>query len=194
MSQTTSSELTRTVDGVELPVPGTYALDLSHTDVGFVARHLMVSKVRGSFKSFSGAVTIADEPLESSVEVEIDTASIESRDEQRDGHLRSPDFLDVESFPKITYRSRKVKPTGDGRYKVDGELTIKDVTRPVTLDVTYEGVTADPWGGQRAGFSAVAEIDREDFGLTWNLALETGGWVVGKKVTIQIEAETIRQP
>ncbi|MBW3548790.1 MAG: YceI family protein [Actinobacteria bacterium] len=192
MSQTNLTELTRTVNGIVLPAPGSFALDPSHSHIGFSVRHMM-GKVRGRFASFSGTVTIAEEPVASSVDVTIDVSSIDTRDEQRDGHLRSPDFFDTESYPDMTYRSTGLTPKGDGRCRVEGELTIKGATRPVPLDLTFEGVGVDPWGNQRLGFSATAEIDREEFGLTWNQALETGGLLVGKKVAIEIEARAVRQ-
>jgi polyisoprenoid-binding protein YceI len=183
----------RLVEGEELPAAGTYALDASHSQVGFAVRHVMVSKTRGRFSDFAGTVEIGENPLESSVAVTIQTASIDTRDEQRDGHLRSGDFFDAEAFPTMTYESRSVRQVGEGRYIVDGDLTIKDVTKPVPLELTFEGGAADPWGGTRIGFSAKAELDREAFGLTWNQALETGGVLVGKKVSIEIEAEAVRQ-
>ena len=192
MTQTNIAELTRTVDGLALPAAGSFELDPSHSHVGFSVRHMM-GKVRGRFASFAGTVTIAEDPVESSVDVTIDVGSIDTRDEQRDGHLRSPDFFDAESHPKMTYRSTGLTSRGDGRYRVAGDLTIKGVTRPVPLDLTFEGVGIDPWGNQRLGFSATGEIDREQFGLTWNQALETGGVLVGKKVKIEIEAQTVRQ-
>jgi polyisoprenoid-binding protein YceI len=190
--QTTSAPL-RIVDGDEVPAAGTYTIDASHSEVGFSVRHLMVSKTRGRFSDMSGTVAIADDPLASAVEVTIGTASIDTRDEQRDGHLRSPDFFDVERYPAMTYRSTRVIPAGKGRWLVEGDLTLHGVTRNVPLEVTFEGAATDPWGGLRAGFSARTELDREDFGLTWNQALETGGVVVGKKVTIEIEAEAVLQ-
>lgn len=192
MTQTNLTELTRTVDGIALPTPGTFELDPSHTHVGFSVRHMM-GKVRGRFTSFSGTVTVADDPPDSSVEVSVDVGSVDTGDEQRDGHLRSPDFFDVESHPTMTYRSTGLTSEGEGRYRVEGDLTIKGVTRPVPLSLTFEGVGVDPWGNQRLGFSASAEIDREQFGLTWNQALETGGMLVGRKVTVNIEAEAVRQ-
>ena len=176
-----------------LPAPGTWVLDTTHTDVSFTARHLMVTKVRGRFPLQGGTITIAENPLESSVAVTIQTASVDTRDEQRDGHLRSGDFFDVEAWPTMTYQSRSVREAGKGRYILEGDLTIKGVTQPVPLELTYEGGATDPWGGVRIGFSAKAELDREAFGLTWNQTLETGGVIVGKKVTIEIEAETVRQ-
>jgi polyisoprenoid-binding protein YceI len=189
----TPTPLTRTVDGTEVPVAGTYALDGSHSSVGFSVRHLMVSKTKGRFNDFQGTVTIAEDPLASSVEVEIQVASVDSRDEARDGHLRSPDFFDADTYPTITYRSTQVTPAGKGRWIVEGELTVRDTTVAVPLEVTFEGGARDPWGGTRIGFTAHAELDREAFGLTWNQALETGGVLVGKQVRIDIEAEAIQQ-
>lgn len=193
MSDAGTSAQTRTVDGVEVPTPGTFEIDATHSHVGFSVRHMMVAKVRGRFDSVSGTITIADDPTASTVEVDIDAASIDTRDETRDGHLRSPDFLDVESHPEMTFRSTGVTAKGPGRYAVPGELTIHGVTRPVELDITYEGLTPkDPFGMQRLGFSAETEIDREDFGLTWNQVLETGGVMLGKNVKIEIEIEAVR--
>jgi len=193
MSTTETTTLTRTVDGAEVPAPGTYGLDVSHSSVGFSVRHLMVSKTKGRFADFAGTVTIAEDPLASSVEVEINAASVDTRDETRDGHLRSPDFFDAERFPTITYRSTKVTPAGKGTWTVEGDLTVGDVTRSVPLEVSFEGAAKDPWGGTRIGFTARTELDREAFGLTWNQALETGGVLVGKQVKIDIEAEAIQQ-
>ncbi len=192
-STTTVNPAIRTVNGENLPVAGTYALDSSHSEVGFAVRHLMVSKVRGRFSDVAGTIEIGESPLESSVAVTIQTASIDTRDEQRDGHLRSDDFFGVESYPTMTYVSRSVRAAGKGRYVVEGDLTIKGVSQPVPLELTFEGGGADPWGGVRIGFSAKAELDREAYGLTWNQALETGGVVVGKKVAIEIEAEAVKQ-
>jgi polyisoprenoid-binding protein YceI len=188
MSIAAPSDLTRTVDEIEVPAPGTYQLDPAHTDVGFQARHLMVSKVRGRFTDHSGTVVIDEDPTQSSVEVEIRTASVDTKDVGRDEHLRSADFLDVEQYPTMTFRSTSVRPAGS-RWVVDGELTIRGVTRPVSLDVKFEGAARNPWGTAALGFSADAEIDREEFGLTWNQALETGGVLVGKTVKIHIETE-----
>ena len=193
MSTTESTPLTRTVDGVDLPAPGTYVLDASHTDVGFSVRHLMVAKTKGRFAGVSGTVVIADDPLASSVEVTIDAASVDSRDDKRDEHLRSADFFDVEAHPVITYRSTAVVPAGRGTWTVDGELTVRGITRSVPLTVSFEGAATSPWGTTSIGFTASAEVDREDFGLTWNQALETGGVLVGKQVKIDIEAEAVRQ-
>ena len=182
---------TRQLDGVQLPAAGRYELDLSHSSVGFSVRHLMVSKTKGRFTDFAGTVTIGEDPLDSSVEVEIRAASIDTRDEARDGHLRSPDFFDTDTHPVITYRSTAVSPAGNGAWRVEGDLTVAGVTNPVPLTVSFEGGVVDPWGGARIGFEAHAELDREAFGLTWNQALEAGGVVVGKTVKIDIEAEAV---
>jgi polyisoprenoid-binding protein YceI len=184
---------TRTVDGVEVPAAGTYQLDVSHSSVAFSVRHLMVSKTKGRFADFAGIVTIADDPLESSVEVEIQASSIDTRDETRDGHLRSGDFFDTEAFPTITYRSTSVAPSGKGSWAVEGDLTVRGITRSVPLTVTFEGGALDPWGNARIGFEAHTELDREAFGLVWNQALESGGVLVGKAVKIDIEAEAVQQ-
>ena len=172
---------------------GTWTVDPSHANVGFLARHLMVHKVRGLFNGVSGVIHIGDSAAESRVEATIQTASLDTRDPQRDGHLKSPDFLDVESWPEMKYSSRTIEDLGDARYRAEGDLTIRDISRPVTLDATLEGTTADPWGNDRVAFSARGEIDREDWGMTWNVALESGGLLVSKKVQIEIEAEAIRQ-
>ena len=185
---TTESTSTPVDLSAATPPAGTYALDPSHTNVGFSVRHMMVSKVRGRFGSFSGSVTIAEEPTESSVSVSIDVASIDTNDKNRDGHLVSPDFFDVATNPTINFSSTAVRPDG-GKWDVDGDLTVNGVTRPVTLVVDYEGATIDPWGNLRIGFAAATEIDREEFGVVWNQALETGGFILGKQIKIEIEAE-----
>lgn len=190
---TTTTEITRTVDGTEVPAAGTYALDAAHSDVAFSVRHLMVSRTKGRFSGITGTIRIGDDPLDSSVHVDIDVSSIDTRDATRDGHLLSADFFDAEQFPTITYRSTKVSPAGGDRWTVEGDLTVHGITRPVPLEVTFEGGAKDPWGGERIGFTAKAEVDREDFGLTWNQALETGGVLVGKSAKLEIEAEAARQ-
>ena len=184
---------TRTFNGIDIPVAGTYQLDPNHKRVGFVARHLMVSKVRGSFADTTATITVAEDPLQSSVTATIQAASITTDQEQRDGHLKSPDFLDVEKFPTLEYRSTGVKSIDGNEFVLTGVLTIKDVTVPVDLEVELEGVGRSPYGQDVFGFSATAEIDREAFGITWNVALETGGVLVGKKVKLEIEGEAIRQ-
>jgi polyisoprenoid-binding protein YceI len=185
VSPLTSSQLAKLT-------PGTWLVDGSHTNVGFTVRHLMVSKVRGRFGSFNGVVTIADNPLESSVEATVDTTSITTNDEGRDQHLRSADFFDVDAHPSMTLRSTRVEARG-GDYLLHADLTVRSITRPVVFELEFDGVEADPWGGTRAGFTATTEISRKEFGLEWNAALETGGVVVGDKVKIEIEAELIRQ-
>ena len=181
----------RTYQGQQLPEPGTYSIDTSHSTVEFVGRHLGFAKVRGRFATFDGQIQIAEVPEESSVEVEIDVASVDSGEQRRDDHLRSPDFFDVDTFPKASFRSLSVKPAGDG-WDVTGDLTFREITKPVVLHVEFEGGEADPWGGQRVGFSASAEIDREDWGLTWNQVLESGGVLVGKKIKIELNVEAVR--
>jgi polyisoprenoid-binding protein YceI len=185
--------VTETITTTNLPDAGTYALDVSHSHVGFKVRHLMVSKVRGRFADFAGTVVIAEEPLESSVDVTIQLSSIDTRDAGRDEHLRSADFFSVEEHPEMTFRSTAVRETGKGAFVVDGDLTLLGVTKPLTLDVTFAGTATDPWGGSRAAFTATGELDREDFGLTWNQALEAGGVLVGKTVEIELEAEAVKQ-
>ncbi|MGZ4139241.1 MAG: YceI family protein [Actinomycetota bacterium] len=182
---------TRKLGDVEVPAPGVWQLDDGHTTVGFVARHLMVSKVRGRFEDVTGEITIGERPEDSRVDVTIEASSIRSDSPQRDEHLRSADFLDVERFKTLTFRSTSVEQTGPASLHVAGELTIRDQTRPVVLEVEFHGVQKAPWGATVAGFSARAEIDREDWGMTWNAALETGGLVVSKKVTIEIETELV---
>ena len=179
----------RELGEVIAPAPGTWTLDAGHTRAEFVARHMMVTKVRGHFERLSGEITVADRVEDSRVDVVLDAASIISGSQQRDDHLRSADFLDVEKYPTLTFHSTKVEQTGPTSLKVIGDLTIRDQTHPVTLDVDFEGVERTPWGNTVAGFSARAEINREDWGMTWNAALETGGVLVSKKVIIEIEAE-----
>lgn len=169
---------------------GTYEIDPSHSTVEFVARHLMISKVRGRFQGFSGIVTVADPPGASSVRTTIDAASIQTGDETRDGHLRSADFLDVENHPTLEFVSTRVEGDSD-RWEVAGDLTIRGVSRPVMLDVVLDGTVTDPWGKERIALTATTEIDRDDWGLTWNQALESGGVVVGKKVRVEISIEAV---
>lgn len=185
---TTTQDLTRTVDGAAVPAAGTWVIDGSHTSAEFVARHLMVTKVRGGFGSVTGTIEVADDPTASRVEVVIDTASISTGDADRDGHVKSPDFFDVENHPEIRFVSTAVRPEGSS-WVLDGDLTIKDITKPVTLDFDFVGLAADPWGNQKAAFSATTTVDREDWDLNWNVALEAGGVLVSKKVNIEIEMQ-----
>ncbi len=193
MTDTITTPSTRHVNGVTLPTRGTFVLDQSHTQIGFVARHLMVSKVRGRFTDYEGAIVVADDPSESSVEVIIQAASINTNDVSRDNHVRTNDFLAVAEYPTLTFRSTKVELSPTGAWKVHGDLAVRGVTRPIVLDVEFEGVIQDPWGNQRLGFTASAEIDRNEFGVSFNAALETGGFVVSPKVKLEIEAEAVRQ-
>lgn len=174
-----------------LPATGTWTIDTAHTVVSFSARHLMAAKVRGSFKSFSGTIAVGDAPEASTVTVSIDAASIDTGVEDRDAHLRSEDFLDSGNYPTLDFVSTEVRPVAGG-YEVDGTLTIRGTSRPVTLGMEYAGVMEDPWGNEKAIFSASTKINREDFGLTWNAPLEAGGWLVGKEVVIEIEVQAAK--
>jgi polyisoprenoid-binding protein YceI len=185
--------VTRDWQGLTIPTAGTYVLDAAHARVGFVARHMMVSKVRGEFTEATATITVAEDPLQSSVSATMQAASISTAQADRDAHLRSGDFLDVEKFPTVEYRSTGVKSQDGSEFVLLGELTIKGVSRQVELKVQFEGVGRSPFGQDIFGFSASTEIDREDFGLTWNVALETGGVLVSRKIKIEIEGEAIRQ-
>ena len=173
-----------------LPAPGTYSIDATHTHVGFAVKHFGLAKVRGEFTEFEGTVTIAEDPTASSVEVAVAAASFSSRDDGRDTHIRSADFLDVENFPQLSFRSTGVRADGDD-WVVTGDLTIRGTTRSVELETEFEGAVVDPYNLNRIAFSASTEIDRTDFGLTWNQALETGGLVVGRSVKIILEVEAV---
>lgn len=174
----------------------TWNLDPAHTLVEFAARHMMITTVKGRLPGLAGALTLDEaEAGNSSVAVEFDAASIDTRNDQRDEHLRSADFLDVEHFPAIAFRSTRLEDasfTDGATFRLVGELTIRGVTKDVPLDVTFEGRGQDPWGGERVSFSASGRIDRRDFGLTWNAALETGGVLVGNEIRLQIEAQAVR--
>jgi polyisoprenoid-binding protein YceI len=170
-------------------------IDPAHTLASFTVKHLMISTVRGEFGKTTGTVKLDEkDPSKSSVEATVDTTSINTRVEQRDQHLKSPDFFDVVKYPTITFKSTKVEKTGDGKYKVTGDLTLHGVTKPVVLDVTGPTTAIkDPWGNARRGVSATTTLNRKDFGLNWNKALETGGVVVGEEVKIEIDAEMVKQ-
>ncbi|MFK5647253.1 YceI family protein [Ornithinimicrobium sp. LYQ121] len=171
---------------------GTYTIDPAHSRVGFSTRHAMVTKVRGAFNEVSGQAT-TDPSLESaSIEVTIQTASIDTRSADRDGHLKSADFFDVETYPTITFRSTEVVASDVDTLRVTGDLTIKDVTRPVTVDFEYAGSAQDPFGNTRVGFEGSTVVNRKDFGLTWNAALETGGVLVSEKATLEFEVSAIK--
>jgi polyisoprenoid-binding protein YceI len=170
-----------------------WTFDPAHVSAEFSARHMMITTVRGGFKKLSGTINFDPEnPAESSVEAVIDTTSMTSTGiEQRDNHLRSADFLDVANYPTITFKSTKVVPMSDTEAKITGDLTIRGVTRPVTLNVEFHGQGKTPYGKTVAGFGATAKINREDWGLMWNLALETGGWLVSKDVNISLDVEAV---
>jgi polyisoprenoid-binding protein YceI len=168
--------------------------DLSHSSVNFHVRHLMVSKVHGRFTKWSGSLALDEQDLtKSQIDVSIDAASIDTREDKRDEHLRSADFLDVASFPAITFKSTQIEREGEDTYRVLGDLTIHGVTRPVALEVEGGARVTDPWGGTRTGFSAKTSISRKEFGLTWNVALEAGGFLVGDKLDITLEIEAIKK-
>ena len=171
-------------------VAGTWDIDPVHSEVGFSVRHMMVSKVRGKFKTFSGQLVTGAEPVQSSVTAEIDLSSIDTGQEQRDAHIRSADFFEVEKYPTMTYRSTGVRAEGD-HFVLDGELTLKDVTKQVPLKLELGGFGPDAYGGTRAGFTATGELSRGDFHVDFNAAMETGGVVVSDKVTLQLEIEAV---
>ena len=182
-----ATETPVTVDRAQLPPAGTWTFDKAHTRIEFVARH-MLSKVRGRFSEFDGTVTIAERPEDSHVEVEIQAASLSTDTQMRDDHLRSDDFFQTDAFPTIDFVSTRIEPDGDD-WKIHGDLTIRGVTRPVVLDAEYAGSVANMNGGTSAGFSASTRINREDFGLTWNVALESGGVMVSRDIKIAIDLE-----
>lgn len=169
-----------------------FQIDSKHSEIQFSVRHMMVSRVRGVFEQWGGVVALdLTNPANTTVDITIDAASINTKDAQRDGHLRSADFLNVEQYPEITFKSTKVELGGDATARLHGDLTIAGVSKPVTLAVEYQGNAKSPWGTVSHGFSASARINREDWGLTWNAALETGGWLVGKEIQIDIELELV---
>jgi polyisoprenoid-binding protein YceI len=169
-------------------------IDAVHSEIQFSVKHMMITTVRGRFTRFTGTIE-ADEqhPAAARVAVQIEAASLDTGNEQRDTHLRSPDFFNVEQYPQMTFRSTRVEPRGDNEGRLYGELTIRDVTKPVVLDVEYAGMAKSPWGTTSAGFSAQTKINRKDWGLNWNVALETGGWLVSDEIKISIEVELVKQ-
>ena len=181
----------RTRDDREIPAAGLYDIDSAHTSVEFVGRHLMITKVRGRFSDVRGQITIAEEPTKSHVEVEIGVASVSTGNDDRDAHLKNADFFDVEHHPTITFASTGVKPLRDNTWELVGDLTVHGTTKPVTLQVDFDGGGASPMGDERIGFSAATEVNREDFGLTWNVSLETGGLLVGKTARIELAVQAI---
>ena len=172
---------------------GTYAIDPSHSRLGFVVRHAMVTKVRGNFADISGSVTVdGANPTASTVSISAQLASVDTGDEGRDGHLRSGDFFDTDNHPTMSFVSTSITPDGDDEFKVTGDLTIRGVTKPVTIDLEFTGAAKDPFGNDRIGFEGKAEINRKDWGLEWNAALETGGILVGEKVKLELDISAIR--
>ncbi len=172
---------------------GQYSLDVAHTRIGFVARHAMVTKVRGSFQEFDGTIIVdAANPANSSAEVRIAVASLSTGQEQRDAHLLGEDFFNVATFPEMVFRSTEVAQTGDTDFSVTGDLTIRDVTRPVTIDLEFTGSAKDPFGNLRAGFEGRAQVNRKDWGLVWNAQLETGGVLVSDKIVLEFDVSAVK--
>ena len=185
--------VTRVVDGAELPAPGRLQIDPGHTELAFIGRHFMLTKVRGRFTGLSGAIQVTEDPGETTAEVTIDMTSVDSGSPARDEHLRSADFFDTARHPAAAFSGRAAGWQGT-RGLLEGELTIRGITRPVTLQAEYLGHAADPWGGHRAVFTANGTLNREDWGLTWNLPLDGGGLLVSKEIRIEIELEAVLQP
>jgi len=194
MTQTQAGpSVTRLVGSAELPAPGRWQIDPGHTELAFIGRHFMLTKVRGRFTGVSGVIEVAEQPGDTTVDVTIDMTSVESGNEARDEHLRSADFFDVNHHPAATFSARASGWQGTAGV-LAGELTLRGVTRPVSLEAEYLGYTADPWGGHRIVFTAAGIVNREDWGLTWNLPLDGGGLVVSKEIRIEIEFEAVLQP
>jgi polyisoprenoid-binding protein YceI len=178
--------------GIELAPSGTYEIDPTHSRIGFVARHAMVTKVRGSFTDFEGAGHFdADDLTNSSVELTIQAKSIDTRNEDRDAHLRTNDFFAMDQYPEITFRSTGIERAGDTSFAVTGDLTIKGVTKPVTVDFEYTGTAVDPYGNRRLGLEGGTTINRKDWGVNWNVALEAGGLLVSEKVELEFEVAAV---
>ena len=182
------SQQVREIDVVSVPPAGTYELDPSHTEVGFVARH-MLTKVRGRFTEFSGTIEVGETPEESSVEVEVKTDSVQTNFQQRDDHLRSADFFETDAHPVMTFRSTAIRHTGGTSFELDGDLTIRDVIKPITLEGEFLGWGKDPYENTFFSAEAKTTVEREDWDLTWNMAVETGGFLVSKKVDLVIDVE-----
>lgn len=178
---------------VRTSLSGDYTLDPAHSRIGFVARHAMVTKVRGSFNEFEGGGTLdAEDPSNSHVTLTIRAASVDTRNADRDAHLRSNDFFDMESYPDIRFVSTEVEPLADDRFRITGDLTIKGVTNPVSVEFEYQGAAVDPFGNHRIGFEGSTVINRKDWGVNWNTALEAGGWLVSEKITLELEVSAIK--
>lgn len=172
-----------------------WKIDTAHTAIQFTVRHMMISKVRGSFEKFTGTVHLDEQnPAHTVVDVQIDTASINTRDPQRDAHLRSADFFNTDQYPTANFKSRRIEVTGQNKARLTGDLTIRDITHEVVVDVEFNGILKNPWGSNAAGFSASTRINRKDWNLTWNVALETGGVLVGDDIDINVELELVQVP
>ena len=172
-----------------------WRIDPSHSQIIFSIRHMMISNVRGRFENFTGTIEFDEKtPGHSSAEVQIEAASINTREERRDAHLKSADFLNAEKYPYLVFKSKRVEVIDAHHGRVVGDLTIRDVAKEVTLDVEYAGQSKSPWGAISAGFEAKAKINRKDWDLNWNLALETGGWLVGDEINVEIELEIVKEP
>jgi polyisoprenoid-binding protein YceI len=194
MTQTESARAaTRIAGGAELPAPGRWQIDPGHTELAFIGRHFMLTRVRGRFTGVTGAIEVAEDPAQSTAAVTIDMASVDSGSQARDEHLRSADFFDTARHPTATFTGRAADWQGSHGL-LAGDLTIRGITRPVTLQAEYLGYAADPWGGNRAVFTASGTLNREDWGLTWNMPLDGGGLLVSKEIRIEIELETVLQP
>jgi len=182
------SEQAREIDGVSVPPVGKYELDASHTEVSFVARH-MLTKVRGRFTEFSGTIEVGDTPETSGVEVEVKTDSVQTNFEQRDNHLKSADFFETDEFPVLTFRSTAIRHAGGSSFELDGDLTIRDITKPITIEGEFLGWGKDPYDNTIFSAEAKTTVEREDWDLTWNVAVETGGFLVSKKIDLVIDVE-----
>jgi polyisoprenoid-binding protein YceI len=183
----------REIDGVRLPQVGDWVIDPAHTSIEAVARHMVISKVRGRFEEFSGTIHIDEDPTKSWAEASIKASSINTNAPDRDGHLRSPDFLNADEYPELTFKSTKLSHKSGDRFEAVGDLTIRGETHPVTLDVEFGGVAADPFGQTKALFSASTKLERETWGMNWNQALETGGVLVSKSLDVEIEVQAVLQ-
>lgn len=170
------------------PAIGVWDLDAAHSDLRIIAKHLMVTKVRGTFEELTGTIEVAEDPTESKARIEAKASSVTTGDADRDEHLRSPDFLDAATYPLVTFEASEIAPAGE-TWKLSGNLTIRGVTKPVTFDLSYEGSAQDPYGNTKAAFFATGEINREEFGLTWNVPLESGGVLVSKNLKVEFEVQ-----
>jgi len=185
------AEAIREIDGTSLPPAGKYELDPTHTEISFVARH-MLTKVRGRFTEFEGTIEVGERPEDSGVNVEVKTGSVQTNTDQRDEHLRSADFFESDEYPVMTFRSTSVRHTGGSSFELDGDLTIRDVTKPITLEGEFHGWGKDPFENTKIFAEATTTVEREDWDLTWNVAVETGGWLVSKKIDLVIDVEAVK--